>query len=959
MKFRRLLFFLLVISCHFTSHAQYFNTGTDPAGIKWLQIKTAKFTLIYPESFGNEGLKYARYLDYSLNKLKSIYPGLKVKIPVIIHNYTAFSNGYVAWAPRRIEMFPTPEQNTIPMDPAEQLTTHELTHVMQMYSLKQGFLKFMTIIGGEQVTGAASIFLPLWFMEGDAVLAESALSASGRGRTAAFQKEMKALVTEEKSLYSYDKMSFGSFRDYTPDIYQFGYQIAAWSASKYGHDVWNKALGYAAKYPFTLDPVLFSFIKSTGQTKGGLYRETFDSLRTIWSKDIARSSPVGYQSINESRKDDYKNYYSPVSVGQDSIIAIKTSLSAPPAFVLLDPELKTEKKIFTPGPVWPWFLSGAGGKIVWVEERPDIRWENRTFSDIRILDVRTGKAIRLSHRSRYLAASLSPDGKLIAAAENSIGNRNRIIIIDASDGTILNTSDVPGNDYPQRPQWSASGDRLTVISLNSDGEGVLSWSPKTGRWQTLIRPGRDDLQSSFLEGDTLFYVSSASGTDNVHALLPDGKTIMVTNSRYGAYDPDLTGNSIFFSNYTLLGYRICRIDKDIRNSTGSGYRMKDSFLISRFDTLNTNEPDTVMKKYTPVPYKKWMHPFKFHSWMPFYADITQIQTDPSSVKPGFTLLSQNTLSTVITSLGYEYSDGRNNFHYRFTWQGWVPVFESGIDYGAAPIVYNMGSSGNQLGQLSPAVDFTNSVSLPLSFSTGRFTQFLYGSLSADYQNNYIYIAETGKYDYGQIQIIPRFYFSNTDMLSVRDIYPRWGQILDISYITYPADKMIYGPLTSLKTTFYFPGLFRSHGIRLRYETDYQSPVKLLLRNLADLPRGYTNIVSLDYKLYSADYVLPLFYPDFSIPMLIYFKRVRGGIFYDYARGNGNIYLNNNGNYYHNYPETFKSFGGEILTDFYLLRLPLMISGGVQAAWKTLNQAPTFQFLLNINIFGMNVSKDRM
>ena len=959
MKFRCLLIFLLLISCHFPSLAQYFNTGTDPASIKWLQIKTGKFTLIYPESFGNEGLKYAKYLDNSLDKLKSLYPDIRVKIPVIIHNYTAFSNGYVAWAPRRVEMYPTPDQNTIPLDPVEQLTTHELTHVMQMYSLKQGLLKYMTILGGEQVIGAASIFLPMWFMEGDAVLAESALTESGRGRAPAFQKEIKAVVTTRNKLYSYDKMLFGSFRDFTPDIYQFGYQIAAWSASKYGHDVWNKALGYTAKYPFTLDPVLISFKKSTGQTKGGLYHETFDSLRTIWSKDITRSSPLDYQAIDGGRKDEYKNYYSPVTVGQDSIIAIKTTLNAPTSFVLLNPTLNSEKKIFTPGQIWPWFLSGAAGKIVWVEERPDIRWDNRSFSDIRILDIRTGKAIRLSHRSRYLAASLSPDGKLIAAAENSISNRNRIVIIDASDGSVLNTIEVPGNAYPQRPQWSASGDKLTIISLTSGGEGVLSWSSKTGQWQTLIGPGRDDLQSSFLKGDTLFYVSSESGTDNIHLLLPEGKTMMLTNSRFGAYDPDLTEGSVFFSEYTPLGYRICRVSDDIRNIPVTTYKMKDSFLINRFDTLSKKEPGDSQGAYSPVPYKKWMHPFKFHSWMPFYADIEQIQTDPASIKPGFTILSQNTLSTVITSVGYEYSDGRNNFHYQLTWQGWLPVFESRIDYGSAPVVYKLGSNVGEPVQLSPAVNFANSISIPLTFSTGRFTQFFYSSLTATYQNNYVYLKEAKTYDYGQTQLMSRIYLSNADMPSLRDIYPRWGQIIDFSYIAYPADKNIYGPMTSLKTSLYLPGILRNQGIRLRYEADYQRPELLLLYNLADLPRGYSNMVSVDYKLYSADYVLPLLYPDLSIPMVLYLKRIRGGLFYDYATGNDNYYLESTGTIQHNYPETFKSFGGEILADFYLLRLPLMISGGVQAAWKNFDQPPVFQFLLNINIFGMNVSKRRM
>ena len=181
------------------------------------------------------------------------------------------------------------------------------------------------------------------------------------------------------------------------------------------------------------------------------------------------------------------------------------------------------------------------------------------------------------------------------------------------------------------------------------------------------------------------------------------------------------------------------------------------------------------------------------------------------------------------------------------------------------------------------------------------------------------------------------------MPSLRDIYPRWGQIIDFSYIAYPADKNIYGPMTSLKTSLYLPGILRNQGIRLRYEADYQRPELLLLYNLADLPRGYSNMVSVNYKLYSADYVLPLLYPDLSIPMVLYLKRIRGGLFYDYATGNDNYYLESTGTIQHNYPETFKSFGGEILADFYLLRLPLMISGGVQAASEKFRSATRISF----------------
>ncbi|MBA4322294.1 MAG: hypothetical protein C0408_05690, partial [Odoribacter sp.] len=262
----RLILFILLFSFCPRILAQYYETGQDPSSVKWLQIKTNRFTVLYPESYGVEGVKFAKSLDDSFTKLSSLYSVKKFKIPVIIHNYTTFSNGYVAWAPKRMEIYPTPEQNGIPLDAAEQLTTHELTHVLQMVSLNRGFTRVMSVLSGEQFTGVISALLPLWFMEGDAVFAESLLSHSGRGKTPSFQKQLKAVLLETPRMYSYDKILAGSFKSFTPDHYQYGYQMVAWSFAKYGPQLWNKTLEYTAKNPFTIVPVNVSLYKNAGLT---------------------------------------------------------------------------------------------------------------------------------------------------------------------------------------------------------------------------------------------------------------------------------------------------------------------------------------------------------------------------------------------------------------------------------------------------------------------------------------------------------------------------------------------------------------------------------------------------------------------------------------------------------------------------------------------------------------------
>ncbi|MBK7711317.1 MAG: hypothetical protein IPJ37_10490 [Bacteroidales bacterium] len=794
MRYQFIILYIALLIFSQASFSQYYDTGQDPASVKWVQLKTSRFTVIYPESYGQGGIEFAKSLDDACLRLGSLFPETKFRIPVIIHNYTTHSNGYVAWAPRRMELYPTPEQNTIPLDPFKQLSIHELTHVLQMASLNKGFSRGMSFVFGEQIYGVVAFLLPLWFLEGDAVFAESALTESGRGRNPSFQKQMKAISVEKQKSYNYDQIVSGSFREFIPDHYQSGYQMVTWAMTKHDPQVWNKMLNYTAEQPFTVNPVNISLSRNTGLKKKTLYSEAFDTLKTIWTNDVTESGSVSYPQINPAKNGKYINYYSPVAAGRDSIIAVKTTLSRSPSFVLINPSTMKEKTIYSPGQIYPWFISFGNGNIVWVETRNDPRWVNREYSIIRLMDLRTNRIRNLSRKSRYMSAAISPDGKIIAATENTIGNKNSIALIDVKTGRVLKNVPSPGNAYLQRPQWSAGGENVTVISLTGSGEGVLSYNTSLNEWESLISEGKNDLQSSVLRNDSLFFVSSVSGTDNIYLMAPDKKITGITNSRFGAADLWLDANSIIFSDYSSTGNNICSttlpLEKNILPDSAAG---SSSFLINRFNIKPKIREESDNSQYAPEPYRKWQHLFKFHSWMPFYADLEEIKADPASVRPGLTLLSQNHLSTLITSVGYEYTEEKNHlFRTHFTWQGWYPVLESQLDYGFDPAISTFGEEVGDPKSPGPGYRYANTVSLPLNFSSGKFYQYLRPSVTTNYFNNYVYIKETGNYDYGQNIISGRIYFSNYHRFAYRDILPRWAQTFDLNYSFAPFDRRIYG-----------------------------------------------------------------------------------------------------------------------------------------------------------------------
>ncbi len=953
---------ILILSLGFSlkASAQYYDTGEDPASVKWLQIKTDRFRVIYPESYGKEGVNFARTLDYAYSELVNYYGERKFRIPVIIHNYTVKSNGYVAWAPRRMELFPTPEQNAVPMDNALQLSLHEMTHVMQMSSLRQGISGILSLPLGEHYIGAIAGFLPMWFMEGDAVLMETMLSESGRGRAPSFNKEVKALAVERGKMYSYDKILLGSYRNFTPDEYKYGYRMVEWVAKNQGYNVWNKALGFTAKYPFTIVPFNLGLSSGAGLTKQKVFTQTFRSLAGEWKKEEERFPTDSYLPVNTSKGRNYINYYSPVIAGSGHIAAIKVSMYDPPAIVMINTATGEEKKLVTPGYLYPYFISGAAGKIVWVETQPDPRWANREYSVIRLYDINRGSVRQLTFRSRYMAAAISPDGRFIAAVENSVSNENSVSIVDAFNGDILEKFNVPGNLYPQRPQWSPSGDRITFISLSGEGEGIICLDTKNGTWQTLLKQGRNDIQSAFLRNDSLFYISSASSADNLWLLTPSGEEKRLTGSRFGVYDITLTGDTLFFTDYKMSGYDICMLSLR-KVSIREAHSQFDTKLLPDIQRNSVNKLTETggAPEYTPKPYRKWLHPLRVHSWLPFYADIEQVKSDPLALSPGLTLFSQNDLSTLVTTAGYERSNGFDYLHLGLTWKGWFPVIETGADYGGYPEILKFSNNVPDPSFVPVALKFRNTVSLPLSFRRGNLSAYIRPSVTAVHNTSLIYIKESNVYDRGQTEMTGRAFLSLYSASGMRDIYPRWALVADYSYTSFPWDRDIYGTMSTFSTTLYMPGLVKNHGLRLRYNTDHQNPEKLVLYNRAEWPRSYSNIISKELNSFSADYVFPLLYPDLNIPSFLYVKRLRGGLFYDYATGTDNIYLQSSGNIYVNKTETFRSFGTELLADFFVLRIPFMISGGVEAAWRNVNEAPWFRLIFNIDIYGMMVGRYRM
>src|SRR5690606_8928563 len=170
----------LIILCYSLQYGfgQVFDRNPYPPSVKWRQIDSENFRIIYPGPFEEGAQRLMNRLEALRIPVSKTMGKAPRKISIILQNQTVESNGNVQLAPRRSEFYTTPPQRRDYHEWMINLATHELRHVVQFDKLT-GYLRapFFEQLG----LAAYGITLPSWFFEGDAVVTETDLSLAGRG----------------------------------------------------------------------------------------------------------------------------------------------------------------------------------------------------------------------------------------------------------------------------------------------------------------------------------------------------------------------------------------------------------------------------------------------------------------------------------------------------------------------------------------------------------------------------------------------------------------------------------------------------------------------------------------------------------------------------------------------------------------------------------------------------------
>lgn len=688
--------------CNTKLSAQYYTIGTDPSSSRWNILESNNFRIIYPRETDSLAREYLFAFERTRGETMS---GLKIdpdKIPLILHPYTSQSNATVVWAPKRVDIITTPPAYSSYADGwIHQLAVHEGRHVGQMTHYTKGVFKWLYYIIGEQSAGLGVGFYPSrWFLEGDAVMNETDFSSSGRGRDPNFLMFFRASFLDGE-YRKYDSWRYGSYKYYTPDKYSFGYLTE--SAIRF----------FSCNYTFAGDIMSefvnlwynpgvwnISFQKYTGTTGRKHFRKATEMMTGIWEKDyLSRGKYTPLDTLTKKKERLYTVYSSPMPMANNQVLALKSGFSYPKILISIDSTGK-EKILqgfssYTCAPV-----KRDDNTFIWTEIIPDIRWELRDYSILRSYNTSTNRIKNITRHTRYYNPAFSPGKDTVSVVEYPVSGSSFLVLLDYSNGKVITKYEAPFKGQLKSQTWI--GNTIYAGIVNDNGWSVYkidTENPHEG-WICEIEAQSRVINNmrSTSEGNIIFQ-TDLDGVTNIYMYSPETKCLQkMTNARFGAFQPTLDEktNTLYFTDFDAKGYHPVRASLDSLDWRPGNFSKPYKFPIaetlaeqSRLHTTPMPEEQALSLKdsINSIRSKKYRKGelFRIHSWAPVYFNLKRIESLSYDeyyqlASLGFTLLSQNSLGTATSQLGYSYHNGFHSGHVNFNYSGLFPVFELSVDF---------------------------------------------------------------------------------------------------------------------------------------------------------------------------------------------------------------------------------------------------------------------------------------
>jgi len=853
------------------------------------------------------------------------------KMPVVLHTHYLFANGSVGYAPVRMDFFTTPESlGSDPVSWPVQLAAHEPRHQAQLEKLESaGLAKFASYVIGQGAAPLAwTVYLASVRGEGDAVAAETGLAYGTRARTADFLDYMR-VAFDQKDWRDLTRWSKGSYKNYAPDYYKAGYMLMAGTRYLYNQPSFTEeGLEIQVKKPWLVAPYNFrKVIKNySGKTPGDSFQDVMLAFNDFWQADAAARAPflslsqvtpaeefpVTYNSPRwidgtlYALRDGYLHNCELVSIRDGKVKALRP-FSAYSSSLSYDPVLN---------------------RLYWSESVPDARWTLAGSSPVRYMDMKTHKVRDLAKGERYFNPQPSTDGNQVAVSEYATTGETYLVILSALDGSVVRRLEAPEGVQLTESAWQ--GEDLYCAGISMGGYGLYRALP-SGKWEEVLAPSHQKVVNLDSEDGYLEWVSDRTGVNELYRYtLADGRLTQLTSNRYGATDFCWADDLLYCVSTTRNGPLVFSTPVSALKSREVNYADLHSYTIE--DAITEQEralgpgPDFTQEVSLSAPkrYYKLTHPLQFHSWLPAYVNVDAIMNSSfdltyENLAVGLSGFFQNTLGTVSGQVGYaahpnpdQARGWRSALHAKVTYTGLFPAIEAQLDLGdrrarqytyteiVTPTYKNLAHTVTL--RDAPLLSGHVRAYIPLATRKGGLLYGFIPQVKYSFSNN-VYGLDPVQYTISQratelpslislsgIKPDGQNVYAQSLSTSVRGyvmlpsaksmIYPRCGVGLEGGVSVRPWSISHFRPVVFGYTYAYLPGFWRTQGLKLTGIVQHQmgnAPFGDL--SVAVLPRGFDSASNSYLAAYyrtqwkvTADYAIPIFFGDLSIPVLGYIRK---------------------------------------------------------------------------------------
>lgn len=854
--------------------AQFHTWGADPGGLRWNQIETPTYRVVYPRGLDSLARIYALTLERAASPVGSslgILPNAAYanRMPVILHPWTSYSNGLVTLAPRRMDLLTVPDAFPHEVTPwVRQLGIHESRHVAQLQAGAMKPFRWLNILTGQLASGAiAAIYGGPAFFEGDAVVAETALTHTGRGRSADFLEYYRVSFAagDRRDFW---RWRYGSQRYYTPDYYRAGYLAvggirATFDVPDLSARFYRRVTGHGVAF--------MNWDKTVREATGLHFKDAFaavcDTLQQFWAKDELARGPF-LQTKPVTAVPRRFTEYSGLDRRGDYLYAVRQGITQPDRLVRIYPDGTVK-----PGVLLGYRVSGpeSGGPLdrtYWSEVVRDVRWPLRSYSIIRSFDGKTAR--KLTRKTRYFNPVPAPHEPVLSVIEYPVDGTSRVVLLDAENGSRLRDWQAPEGMQVVEATWV--GDELYASAITDAGAGLYRVA---GGFAPVLDPAPVSINALWALDGKLMFSSDLTGVQELYALDPsDGRVERLTNLRFGGLDFNENADTLYFSVLQPEGRMVHKVAWSELQPVAADftqlpkYPFAEELAAGEKDAIDWDAPVEVSE---PKPYNKLAHLFRFHSWLPFYfhfdsVDNLSMKTLSQDVGLGATAFWQNDLGSGYGFAGYHAApvDGvwRHSLHASFTYTGLYPVIEASMDFGEREAfeyyvekdVWMRPVRLKSLGQGTPSVSGELKVYIPWNFTSGGWQRGIVPTVSLLWNND--------RYADGSAMCRTVLNLRGFIMQHKAEsqVYPRLGVGAELAY----SFRWVPGLLTPTAFGFlygYLPGLHETHG--LHWSVLYSRSFNGMFGEVfaATTPRGFQTSVmqwqasypsrfkaSLDYKL---------------------------------------------------------------------------------------------------------------